>query len=207
MTITVLATLFLVMMAADDVIRSQKNALLATMDDIEHHRDEITDAKQEVKDSLKKAVEGPEGKLQKSLREDDTDSLQQFCENAKEQIPHDNLVATIFTVGIHKTILADSESEGVGYPVSDREYVTRGFEIEIPEKIFVSEDIYLAHSDDFYKYAIVAPIRDEQGEILGLLVASIAPESSKAYKRQDDLISGTFRALRQSGEPYQYPPF
>jgi len=77
----------------------------------------------------------------------------------------------------------------VGYPVASRDYVTRGFDSEKPGEIIVSDDIYRAHSDDLHKYPIVARIRDEQGEILGLLVASIAPESSRAFKRQEELIN------------------
>ncbi len=188
LTVTVLATLFLVMMAASVVFQSQDFALRKTMEDIRNHRNAVTDAKQKVKERLRKHVEYPEGKLQKSLKAGDVPSLRQFCVDAKKRIPHRNLVATIFIVGEKKKkILADSKPKGEGHPVAARKYVNRGFDNDFKDELFVSE-VYQAKSDELWKYAIVARIRNEDGKILGLLAASIAPESSRAYQRQEKLV-------------------
>jgi len=116
--------------------------------------------------------------------------LQRFCVATSDAFAHKDLVATWFVVADDegdKTIWADTQERGVDFNVSAREYVQNAFDPSFPHEVFVSE-IYLAKSDDLYKYAVVSRVRGADGKILGLLAASIAPESSKAYMRQEKLI-------------------
>ncbi|REK18418.1 MAG: serine/threonine protein kinase [Planctomycetota bacterium] len=185
LALTALVTLILVAVAAAALLRAQESALAQTKRDIESHQDPDTDMNQGVRRLLN---ELDDAELQAALRTKDAQALQQMCIAAVKRMPQGNAVASVFVVGPDKTILADSTPDAIGFSVVNREYARRGFEEGSADDTFLSKEIYRARSDELYKYAIVRRVRDEQGDVLGLLAASVAPESSMAYKRQEDLI-------------------
>lgn len=186
LALTALATVLLVVMAAAALLRAQEAALAQTKRDIESHQDPDTDINRGVRQFLEEQFD--QDALRAAFRAGDSEALERICNAAMRKMPHGNFVASVFVVGPDKTIVADSTPEAIGFSVLEREYAIRGFEDSSTGDSFLSKEIYRARSDELYKYAIVRRIRDPQGEVIGLLAASLAPESSTAYKRQEDLI-------------------
>ncbi len=153
---------------------------LATIDDFSHV--------QQSSQHLQAAAENQELKLLLAAR--DLDGLQQFCRSRVETTMPDHAdgahFASWFVLDDQGRLLAVSPQKQniVGSDFSHRDYFL-GAQQRRPamgvSAIHISR-VFLSTNDGLYKFAISAAVRDKDDRLLGVVVASLATDSSTAIE-------------------------